>query len=112
MPTVTVKYDKQQKQVVFSPRGGKVVMTARGKINFQKPDPHDPFEFVSFKLNPEDINQFPRTVLPDEIVVDDLFTDKQQKEYKYTIVLKLDDGSEPVGDPQIVNQPGVMAGIR
>ncbi len=112
MPTVTVKYDQHQKKVVFTPRDGEVVMTARGKINFNKPDPHDPFVFESFKLTPEDLTQFPRTVMADHIVVDDRFTDKQQTAYKYTVVIKLSDGSSKVGDPQIVNKPGALAGVR
>ena len=112
MPTVTVTFNEAKKKVEFHPKGGEVVMTSRGKIKFQKPNPQDPFVFDSFTLNPEDLAQFPRTVQADEILVDDLFTDKQQKAYKYTVVLKLNDGSKQVGDPQIVNKPGAMAAVR
>jgi len=110
MPNVKVGYNQQTGKVEFSPNGGDVEMRGRGRIIFT-PDPHQPVAFQSFKLQPEDQTQFPRTVGAAQIDVDDLFTDKERKAYKYTVVVRLDDGTTKVGDPQIVNKPGALAGI-
>lgn len=104
MRNVTVKYRSDRDEVVFAPDNGKLVMTARDSITFKKGGSVD-FDFASFSLYPEDLSQFPRTVLPDRIDVEDRFTDKQETSYKYTVVIKLRDGSSKVGDPQIINKP-------
>ena len=109
MPHVTVGL--VDGTVRFAPNGGDVTMRGRGKIVFT-PDPQNPVIFQSFKLNPEDQTQFPRTVGAAQIDVDDLFTDKQEKRYTYTIEVTAPGGSTKVGDPQIVNQPGAMVGVR
>lgn len=104
MPTVTVLYRPQTDKVEFAPDNGKVIMRARGDITFQHGG-NVPFDFESFGLNPEDRTQFPRVVTAAQITVDDLFTDAVEKSYKYTVVIKLSNGTTKVGDPQIINQP-------
>src|SRR5512143_2827960 len=110
MPNIRVGYNQQTGKVEFSPNDGNVYMKGRGRIFFTPADPANPVEFQSFKLEPEDLVQFPRTVAPGQIDVDDLFTDPHEKAYKYTVVVKLD-GTTGVGDPQIVNQPRALAGV-
>ncbi len=111
MPNVRVGYNQQTGQVEFSPNGGNVRMRGRGRIFFTPADPEHPVVFQSFTLNPEYLAQFPRTVTPGQIDVDDRFTDTQEKSYEYTVVVKVDNGATKAGDPQIVNQPGAMAGV-
>ncbi|MGE5231294.1 MAG: hypothetical protein ACM3NS_06095 [Deltaproteobacteria bacterium] len=104
MRIVTVQYLPYQNKVDFSPNNGHVAVNARDTITFKKGGSVD-FDFEGFSLTPEDLTQFPRTVLPDHIDVQDLFTDKQETWYKYTVVIRLRDGTQKVGDPQIVNKP-------
>jgi hypothetical protein len=104
MRNVTVRYLSDTDTVDFSPDRGKLIMTAKDTITFKKGGSVD-FDFERFGLNPEDSTQFPRTVLSDRIEVEDMFTDKQEKSYKYTVVIRLRDGRRKVGDPQIINKP-------
>lgn len=102
MPAVTVTYDPNA-GVQFHPDNGNVTMTARGIIKFQKGGNYD-FRFASFELNPPD-SQFSVAVGPDEIDVDDAFTNRVLTAYKYTVGIRLPNGTRAYGDPQIINKP-------
>lgn len=102
MPVVTVTYDLSH-GVQFHPDNGNVTMIARGSIKFQKGGSQD-FRFASFELDPPS-QQFSVTLGPDEIDVDDAFTDRVLTAYKYTVGIRLPTGTRAYGDPQIINKP-------